>query len=526
MEGIPKEGTFGIIDPLTLLANLWSKGFEGAIKVEEGEEHRIFYVMEGSIRAFISNAPGEKLDEHLLAEGKISKEHIRQALEEAGSIQDLGVHLVRLGYLSLEDLREAHHKRVLKALRLLIDKPASIYSLVDRVKPPIKDLFDFPLPHVLSTFFAHLDHRDYILLLIGNLDKKLFFQHQLRDRLQALDLGEDVEEVVRKLDGSHTIMEIITQSEWNELDVLRLLALLQVCGLISEKPVRPLPQKESPLEQKPPEKITPPIQIPEEPQEEVGMAPVAPPPPEAPQELEGSSPPLHPPPVPEVIKTGHHRRKEKMRKYFVIYPLIALGVVLLGGVGTYLYLSLQQKKTAPTIMEIPQKQPWQERKPSLQKPVEATPEKKETPEKPASLEKKAPPKKETMKISEKPPPQKEEPLSTLLLKVDRTLSWQEQAKRFFDIVQGLPTSHSTIQLMLACEKETLEKLYQLQGARENLWLLPYLFRGRRCFKVFWGLYPQKDQAQKAYQSLPGILRQEPSPPQVVTLQTALRHVSP
>jgi len=75
----------------------------------------------------------------------------------------------------------------------------------------------------------------------------------------------------------------------------------------------------------------------------------------------------------------------------------------------------------------------------------------------------------------------------------------------------------SIQLELACEDATLEKAFSADPGRGHLWIAPYAFRGRRCYRVLWGRFADLGAARTARGSVPAIFARDGNRPTVVAL---------
>lgn len=74
-----------------------------------------------------------------------------------------------------------------------------------------------------------------------------------------------------------------------------------------------------------------------------------------------------------------------------------------------------------------------------------------------------------------------------------------------------------IQLELACEDATLQKAFASDPGRRRLWIAPYAFRGRPCYRVLWGKFDDLASARAAKSAVPGIFAREGNRPTVVPL---------
>ena len=63
----------------------------------------------------------------------------------------------------------------------------------------------------------------------------------------------------------------------------------------------------------------------------------------------------------------------------------------------------------------------------------------------------------------------------------------------------------TVQFELVCEPASITKA--LREGSTNVWFLPISYRGRSCYRVFWGRYGTQQEAQSAVSSIPQTLRE-------------------
>ena len=96
----------------------------------------------------------------------------------------------------------------------------------------------------------------------------------------------------------------------------------------------------------------------------------------------------------------------------------------------------------------------------------------------------------------------------------RWTSLAEAGRREFEH----PGKHRyAIQLELACEDSTLEKAFAADPGKGHLWISPYAFRGRRCYRVLWGRFTDLGAARTARGSVPAIFSRDGNRPTVVAL---------
>jgi septal ring-binding cell division protein DamX len=106
----------------------------------------------------------------------------------------------------------------------------------------------------------------------------------------------------------------------------------------------------------------------------------------------------------------------------------------------------------------------------------------------------------------------------------RTLMRQGQlpqaARGFAGNVRGAPSGTLSVQLLVACAPETVQKA--LDGVpSDELFILPVHYNGRDCFRMCWGLYPTPAKATSAMRALPEYFRAGGAKPKVAPVASLL-----
>ncbi|HPR63787.1 MAG TPA: hypothetical protein PK014_06155 [Thermoanaerobaculia bacterium] len=537
MQGLPTEGTFGVVDPITLLSHLWKTNFSGAVKIEEGEIHRIIYVDEGAVISLASNHPDEKIDDILISEGKITRDHIRQALEESGSFASLPEQLLGMGFLTRMEMQDAFIQQLQILFSHIISRPGAIYSLVEGYKPARTLTFTYPIPRVIMDFFSRTDNRDLVIDILGNPEVGLTFEHSKINVYKSLEMGSDADELVALMDGRRTMAEMAAQSKWKEFDVYRLYALFLSLGLAArtrpgEFPSEPShsggPQTTAPAadswkgtpptdddeEEGPwePPPVSLPVSKTEDLSLDVGSIDVPPP-------VSKPSPPIASAntkqvikPEPELIQRSTTRRK-KNKQRLVLYPLAGIVVVVIVAVLFVLFVDHKnkpkQEQPKPVIEE--PKQP-----PTVPVPEDTGGEVKTEPEASAGSPEKAP-------VSTPKPAKPSTPPAEIKATPAGTV--HDRARAHLARVRGMADARFTIQLMIACVEDSIREAEATDPENSHVWYVPYDFKGRDCFKVFWGTYNSQSQAESSRNTVPAIFRRGSTYPPVVPVSQALSNVS-
>jgi hypothetical protein len=100
-------------------------------------------------------------------------------------------------------------------------------------------------------------------------------------------------------------------------------------------------------------------------------------------------------------------------------------------------------------------------------------------------------------------------------------SFGPASKGFAANVQAATSSPFTIQLLVACSTETVQKALE-RVADDDLYILPVSYKGKSCHRICWGLYHDEAGADSAVAGLPEYFRQNGASPKVVRTTTLLR----
>ncbi len=93
--------------------------------------------------------------------------------------------------------------------------------------------------------------------------------------------------------------------------------------------------------------------------------------------------------------------------------------------------------------------------------------------------------------------------------------YDDAARSFLAHTKASPPGTATIQILVACSSETVQKAVASAGEPE-LFIVPVNFKGRDCYRLCWGLYPSESAASSAMGALPAYFLQGGAKPRVVT----------
>ena len=90
------------------------------------------------------------------------------------------------------------------------------------------------------------------------------------------------------------------------------------------------------------------------------------------------------------------------------------------------------------------------------------------------------------------------------------------ARTFESFILAAKPDRFTLQVMIACQEDTVRGARTRAGEDGSLFILPYSLKGRSCYRVCWGLYPDGESARAAVSAVPAALT-GPGVPLVVPL---------
>jgi len=102
----------------------------------------------------------------------------------------------------------------------------------------------------------------------------------------------------------------------------------------------------------------------------------------------------------------------------------------------------------------------------------------------------------------------------------RASNHAEAARAFAAHIRRAPQGTATVQLLVACSTDTVQKAMNEVGSNE-LFILPVNYQGRDCYRMCWGLYADAARAASAARSLPDYFRRGGASPRVVTAAEVL-----
>jgi len=582
------EGEISEIQLVKRLVELWREQFTGAIRFENEGIIKIIYFKGGDILSASTNDRSDSIDEILMRAGKVSREHVKQALAKRKESETLGDALLNLGFITRKELTWARRVQVVGVIRSIAAWATGSFTIVADYLPKRDEGTLFPVPQVIvELIVTDQDRATFERALDGGsavFEKSPDFDEVFR----RLGLNEDAEAITSEIDGVQSASEVANASRRDAFNAYKLIHALATLGILNrvqevraqpdfvlddfssagvadaadmlDEPVVPqTPRFEFDEEEaaRQPTLEVPSLQFDDEP---VGPASSAAPAAasawDEPDELAASSQPLPermpawsappepvPSPIPAVakaaagksaapaeegwgfddaqIETAKKATKTVNRPRTPVKPpkkseqrygllLAVLGVILLAAAGYYGWRWYQGRQEQQIATASPVKPPEPQRKVPPVLPVTTTQPVETTvtlvePTSTVPPTTTVPPRAPMQVTAPAPVPQSAaaQAMPPVVPK-QGPRRYEAMAREFAEN----PTGNFTVQIQILCETSNLDKAILTGGS--FIWFVPQTIGSRTCYRVFWGHYATREEAQKALATVPATLRDRTS----------------
>jgi hypothetical protein len=561
---------------LALLVDLHQQGATGSLKLEQAPLQKAVYFRDGQILFAASNDPHDQLASILVEEGKLSSEQMQVAQARVSAGNPLAKVLTELGYISQRELADAARLKVEKILTDLYGWKEGSYQFVERSLPKGAIDLELNTPRLLFNSIRRIQEREWVLELLGTLDLVLAAGPELETFLSETKPDPSAGEVLRLVDGVKTAQQIGAVSALGEFEVCKILSAALMIGALQkgtgapgasatsepasppEPPLSPPSDDRAPLPPslaettalnvedvagRPPEgptgtvvDTTPPVPLDQlEKSAASSSRPAAdfvfdetPLSSEAPQVMRV-------PPRPRKMRGGGSESSKKL-----LIAVLVLAVLGGGGWAAYKYLwptdesgaAPSTSTTAPTTDGTPTspspttpETPGGAPSTSKTEPGQGTPQ--PTPPPSATTSGTAvPPSPPTTKpptpSSTSPPGTSPRPSGSTPSASGAPLArghdqlekgnYPQAAATFLGHLRKVGTDKFTIAVGVFCDTGNVSRVVRNSGGSEQLLLLAFNDKGRSCYRVFWGIFDSRTEAQRAVGSVPNGVRARDSAP--------------
>lgn len=555
------EGEISQINLIERLVELWREQFTGAIRFESDGIIKIIYFKSGDVLSASTNDRADSIDEILMRAGKVSREHVKQALARRKESETLGDAMLNLGYITRKELTWARRVQVVGVIRSIAAWTEGSFTIVADYLPKRDEGTLFPLPQLLVELIVTEQDRQKFDRALGSGAAVLAKTSEFEDVFRRLGLNEDAEAIVSQIDGTRSAAEVSSASGRDAFNVYKLLHALMTLGILREtgKPQgvsevlvddfatagvadaadlwddqpafqsdetaalsQPTLQLPSTSFEQPPT-ITPPPGPWDMPDETAVVPAVVP--------MSSAMPEWSAPPEPDVapvpavfdptrktkeeqwgfdeaqIETAQRAstpaastagsslpKKAKVkegRRYGLLIALITIAILAAVAYGGFQWWQKQQQEPAPPVLVARKTAP----QPAAEQPEAMVPVT-ETAIAPETLPLSTPASPATVL----PPVEGVDALPLVRPRASGRTPLDDQAREYAANPQG----KFTVQIQILCDPANVEKLVRSGG--ENVWFVPQTIGERACYRVFWGHYAARDEAQRALATVPAGVR--------------------
>ncbi|HEU4889316.1 MAG TPA: DUF4388 domain-containing protein, partial [Thermoanaerobaculia bacterium] len=224
------------INLIERLVELWREQFTGAIRFENDGIIKIIYFKGGDILSASTNDRSDSIDEILMRAGKVSREHVKQALAKRKESETLGDALLNLGFITRKELTWSRRVQVVGVIRSIAAWTDGSFTIVADYLPKRDEGTLFPLPQVLvELIVTEQDRAQFERALDGG--EAVFSKTADFDEVwRRLGLNEDAEAIAVEIDGTKNATEVATASGRDTFNVYKLLHALTTLGVLARAP--------------------------------------------------------------------------------------------------------------------------------------------------------------------------------------------------------------------------------------------------------------------------------------------------
>ncbi|MFA6955860.1 MAG: DUF4388 domain-containing protein [Thermoanaerobaculia bacterium] len=598
------EGEIWELDLIPQLVELGSQSFTGAIRFENDSVIKIVYFKDGNVLSASTNDRADSIDEILLKSGKVTRDHVKQALSKRKETETLGDALLGLGFIAKRELAWARRVQLIGILRSISEWKSGSFTVVADYLPKREEGTSFPLPQVvLELVLTDQDRPKYERLLESG--SVVFRKSASFDgAFPSLGLNQEAASIASRIDGVLSAAEIASESGSDAFNVYKLLNALNLLGLVektenllevSAAPVAAVPgfgepasptvemaldfgggganlgeidgfgARPAPMEPEPQEFVsdssvpaedlmgyetdTPAVDQVEDLGIDYAFPAGASSPPAIPQPSEEGEglgsleslrnfevPPAQFPPIEDRIAQRQQKSKPLSsppprggRKTGMIAAAAIVVLALAAAGGWYFFGRAQQEEPVPVTQAAP---PRTETiaPPTAAPSTETTSTVAQTQTSPAAPTASATTTSSAPEPSTPPPAvpkpvapstaQQAKPAVVPVTKPPATApakapvptpaattpalssgKYASQAKQYEKEAATVPF---TVQFELVCRDASVEKAISVGGSK--IWFLPTSYRGEQCYRVFWGRYTNRADAERGINEIPSSLR--------------------
>ncbi|HEX2832098.1 MAG TPA: DUF4388 domain-containing protein [Thermoanaerobaculia bacterium] len=232
------EGEISEINLVERLVELWREQFTGAIRFENDGIIKIVYFKGGDVLSASTNDRSDSIDEILMRAGKVSREHVKQALAKRKENETLGDALLNLGFITRKELTWARRVQVVGVIRSIAAWLTGSFTIVADYLPKRDEGTLFPLPQILVELIVTDQDRIRVERALEGGNVVFAKAGDFDAVFRRLGLNEDADAIVAEVDGAKNASDVATASGKDTFNVYKLLHALATLGILTrtEKP--------------------------------------------------------------------------------------------------------------------------------------------------------------------------------------------------------------------------------------------------------------------------------------------------
>jgi len=507
---LPPKGEINGINFIEILKDASQSALTGMIRLENQAIVKVVYIQKGIVSFASSNEKTDRLTEVLKRARKLTPEQVEDAQARLKPNVSIGKTLVELGYISARDLLWGARAQVDSILHQMLFWTEGRYQIQEGTLPKEIIHLNLAIPSIIFDGIMKTQNREWILQHIGSPDAIYQLANDFHKQNETLQLP--VNEIASHLNGKRSLHDIAEKSEMDTFEICKTVVGLECLGLahaIQDTPLQmdlSTPETEQPHEVEIAENAEIPMRDFEEPVETVATVETAPPAnEEEPEKKAEQVVPVETIVQPEPVQVEPQLAMDKIilipqdepevqpRRQWKT-PVTAILLIIAIALLIFMYLQHQQANPVPASQEPPKPSPTKSESVNAAKLPAATPS-------------------TAQPLQSKPATTPELPDNSPLHMLqdgkisDAAQSWRTQlSKHNFGY---------TIQLVIACQDKTVLDTYRLLNYSKEIIVLPLNFKGQNCYRVLYGQFRARENAQSAVRSLPEVFSKQPSPPTVI-----------
>jgi septal ring-binding cell division protein DamX len=226
------EGEIAEIDLIARLVELGGEKFTGAIRFENDGIIKILYFKGGDVLSASTNDRADSIDEILLRAGKVTREHVKQALAKRKESETLGDALLNLGFITRKELTWARRVQAIGVIRSIDAWQNGSYTIVSDYLPKREEGTLFPLPQIIVELVVTDQDRVKFDRLLDGGEAVFAKAPDFDETFRRLGLNEDASKITNEVDGRRTAADVATAAGSDTFNVYKLLQALGALGLL------------------------------------------------------------------------------------------------------------------------------------------------------------------------------------------------------------------------------------------------------------------------------------------------------